>query len=142
MSNDLVFVPSNLLEQREREREQIRSGIKKVSINGGDDRQFITRQRTCCCLRGASRISQLVELVKATGYGVITRRCVPRRDIRPRQTRGSRLTCISVNYPLHPLHFLSLSLSFESNEKITLNTSRKSLSQLCLLTRAKYSNND
>ena len=53
----LVFVPSNLLEQREREREQIRSGIKKVSINGGGMIDNLSRDNVRVVAYAARRVS-------------------------------------------------------------------------------------
>lgn len=63
----------------------------------------------CCCLRGVSRISQLVGPVKATGYGVIIRRCTSQRDTGTRQTR---FTARLHFRKLQMILGLSLALSF------------------------------
>ena len=66
----------------------------------------------CCCLRGVSRISQLVGPVKATGYGVIIRRCTSQRDTGTRQTRfTARLHFRKLQMILGLSLALSLSLS-------------------------------
>lgn len=125
----LVF-PSNLIEQRE----QIRSGIKKFRLMGDDRRlsrddvrvvaytRHVAYQPTCRACKSNGLWSNNSALCTAT-----------RHQAKANTRFTARLYFRKLPFPptTFPLP------SFESNEKITLNTSRKSFSQ-CLLKRAKY----
>lgn len=125
----LVF-PSNLIEQRE----QIRSGIKKFRLMGDDRRLSRDDVRVVAYTRRVA-YQPTCRACKSNGlWSNNSALCTATRHQAKANTRfTARLYFRKLPFPptTFPLP------SFESNEKITLNTSRKSFSQ-CLLKRAKY----
>lgn len=125
----LVF-PSNLIEQRE----QIRSGIKKFRLMGDDRRLSRDDVRVVAYTRRVA-YQPTCRACKSNGlWSNNSALCTATRHQAKANTRfTARLYFRKLPFPptTFPLP------SFESNEKITLNTSRKSFSQ-CLLNRAKY----
>lgn len=133
MSNDLVFVPSNLLEQRERENRSVQ-GLKKFRLMGEGWSTIYHATTYVLLLTRRVAYQPTCRACKSNGlWSNNSALCAATRHQAKANTRFTahlhfrKLSSPPTTFPL------PLPLPFESNEKITLNTSRKSLSQLCLL---------